>query len=900
VNKFDFSAIPVMFLGISSELDLSALSQFLEDKVKYRIERVPGVAAADVHGARKREIQIKLKLDRLNALKLKPETVQAAIAGENVNSPAGSFKEGQLETLLRIEGEYKKLEEIANTVVAERNETTIKVSDVAIVTQSLPEERFIMRVNGKNGLMLFVRKQSGINTVDVADAVFAEIEKINSDYSQIKILPIFDTSRFIRDSISSVERDALIGAILATAILFLFLSSFRAVMVIATAIPISIIATFALIYFGGLTLNVMTFGGLALGVGLLVDNSIVVLENIYRRMETGDSVKEASLNGAAEVSDAIAASTLTTVAVFLPLVFFTGVAGVLFRQLAAVVSFSLLCSLGAAAALVPVLTSVFFHKDEMPERDFNSKSILITEYIKILKYSLNHRWLVLIFFAIAFGSSIFILPQVGFELLPTSDEGSVRVIFEGQIGAHIDSMKKSLLELETICVKEVPEAKTLYGHVGSTGYRMRGGNEGEIRLNLVNKAERARSSEEIAASLKKATKNVAGVTLRIRADSSSFMKRAMGTEERLVVEIRGHDLEQGMALAKVLVEEIEKIDGITDARSSNEDGRPEIVCSIDRKKASAHGFSYREISDTLNTLLSGATASQFRQGGDEYRIFLRLDEPFREFAEKIGSYSVINKRGDRIFLRSLISVERKKGPIEIERKNQMRIINIDANFQDRTLGEVATDIQNTLNNIAVPKGFELHLGGEVEEQKEAYSELLMGLILSIVLVYMVMASQFESFLAPFIVMFTMPMGIIGVACALVLTHTPFSINAIMGLIMLAGIVVNDAIVLVDAIGKLSNPHRTDPEFKDHKILPLREAIIEAGERRLRPVLMTTFTTCLALVPIAVGLGEGAEIQAPMGRVVIGGLLSATLITLVVIPILYEVAFSIKNRITGKS
>jgi len=896
VNKFDFAAIPVLFLGVASELDLSALSRFLDDKVKYRIERVPGVAAADVRGARKREIQVKLKLDRLNALKIKPETIAAAIASENVNSPAGSVKTGQLETLIRTEGEYKSVTEIADTIVSERNGTTVKVSDVASITRSLPEQRFVMRVNGKTGLMLFIRKQSGVNTVDVADAVMAEVKKINKDYPQIQILPVFDTSRFIRDSIKHVETDALIGAILATAILFLFLSSFKAVMVIATAIPISVIATFALIYFSGLTLNVMTFGGLALGIGLLVDNSIVVLENIFQKMEEGLPVKEASLAGAAEVSDAIAASTMTTVAVFIPLIFFTGLAGILFRQLAAVVSFSLLCSFIAAAALVPVLTSVFFSKTkngtkENYVKDTDSKSqsssLMTREYLHMLVFSLNHRWFVLICFLFIFGASIALLPKVGFELLPSSDEGSVRIKFEGQVGAHIDTMKKILIELESICMKEVDEAKTFYGYVGSTGYRMRGANQGQIRLTLVNKNERTRSSEEIAKALKKATKDIAGVTLRIRADSSTFMRRAMGTEERLNVEIRGHNLDQGMELAKLLIEKLEEIDGITDARSSREDGRPELVCRINRAKASTHGLSYKKVSDTLNTLLSGSTASLFRQSGDEYKIFLRLDEAHRNFIEKISSYSVINSRGERIFLRSLISFEEKRGPIEIERKNQMRIVNVEANFRDRTLGAIASDIKTTLSKIARPKGFELHLGGEVEEQNKAYDELAKGLILSIILVYMVMAAQFESFIAPFIVMFTMPMGIIGVTAALIITHTPFSINAVMGIIMLTGIVVNDAIVLVDAIGK-------------HSHLPLKEAILEAGRRRLRPVLMTTFTTVLALLPIAIGLGEGAEIQAPMGRVVIGGLLSATFITLLVIPVLYELVFSLKHWLVDSS
>jgi len=880
VFKFDFSAFPIVFLGVASELDLSALAQFLEDRVKYRLERVPGVAATDVRGARSRQIQVRLDLYRLQALKVTPEQVMAAIVGENLNAPVGTVREGQREILVRTEGEYRDLREVADTVVVERRGSSVRVRDVGEVTASLEEEKAIVRINGKPGVMLFVNKQSGANTVDVAEAVMAEVERINGDYPQIRITSIVDTSRFIKNAIDQVEHDAVVGGILATAILLFFLNSLSSVLVVATAIPLSIVATFVLIYFYGLTLNVMTFGGLALGVGLLVDNSIVVLENIYRRLELGDTPRTAAIRGAGEVSDAITASTMTTVAVALPLIVCTGIAGVLFRQLAAVVSFSLLCSLVSAAALVPTLAAVLFrHAGGAATEGRRLHGTMVAEYGRALRFSLDNPKFVILLFVLAFAGSLALIPRLGFELMPTVDEGVIRASFEAQVGSHTGTMGRLLGLLETICVDEVHELSTFFGRVGSGGPRISTGNEGELRLTLVPKAERTRSSEQVAEALRTRTELVPGVVMRIRADSGAIAGRlAGGAGERLTVEVRGFELDEGAVLARRVAAAIEGVESITDTKVSREEGQPEMICRIDRAKAASHGLTLRRVSEALETLVGGSTASQFRDRGDEYEIFVRLEEGDRDFVNKLGTYAIITPNGERVFLRSLLTFERRKGPTTIERKDQERVVTVEANFQGRDLGSVAADVRAALGRIAVPKGFEVQLGGEVEQQRKAYTELVVGLVLSVLLVYMVMAAQFESFSAPFVVMFTMPMGVIGVVVILVLSHTPMSINAIMGLIMLAGVIVNDAIVLVDAVLKIrvEEPHLT-----------LDQVLVEAGTRRLRPVLMTTFTTVLALSPIALGWGEGAEIQAPMARVVIGGITSGTFITLVVVPIVFR-------------
>jgi len=892
VFKFDFADFPILFLGVSSELDLSALAQFLEDRVKYRLERVPGVAATDVFGARKKEIQVKLDLERVHALRVTPQQVVTAIAAENINSPAGAVNEGSREILIRTEGEYANVDEIGDTVVVERAEGPVRVRDVGAVSAGLAEERTVVRINGEAGVMLFVRKQAGANTVDVAKAVLEEIVLLNRDYPQIHIRSIMDTSRFIRDAIQNVEHEAIIGAGLALLILLLFLRSIASSLVIATSIPLSVIATFALIYFSGYTLNVMTFGGLALGVGLLVDNSIVVLENIYRRLELGDSPRTAAINGAGEVSDAIAASTLTTIAVFIPLAFFTGLPGVLFRQLAAVVAFSLICSLVAAAALVPTLCALLFRWERPKANNDRTNDRMSDEYERALRFSLSHPRAVMCAFLVLVVGSVALAPRLGFELMPAVDEGIIRVNFDAEVGTHLKAMKTLLARFEGICTQVVPELDTYFGRVGANNYRVTGGNEGRVRLSLVPKTERNSSSEEVAAVLRQVCEQVPGVVTRVRPDSGTLMRVASrgGGGDKLSIEVRGFDLRIGAALAKQVARLVENVPGVTDTEITREEGRPELVCRIDRAKAASHGLSFKRVADELNTFLAGTTATQFRDHGDEYGILIRLEEPDRNFIEKLATFPIITPSGDRVFIRSLLSFERRSGPVTIERLDQQRVNVVQANFADRALGSVATDIRKVIASLPLPKGFEIHLGGEVEEQEKAYAELGVGLLMAILLVYMVMAAQFESFSSPFIIMFTMPMAVIGVVALLLLTHTPISINGFMGIIMLAGIVVNDAIVLVDATIKIRRARGA--------AVPLETVLIEAGRRRLRPVLMTTFTTALALSPIAIGLGEGAEIQSPMARVVIGGLISGTFITLVVVPLVYRSVDRIVTSVFG--
>ncbi len=890
IYKFDISAFPILYYGISSNLNPLDLRQLVEDQVKYRLERVPGVASTNIRGGLTREIHVDLNSVQIKALGLSTDMIIRALRNENLNIPAGLYDKGNSEVLIRTQGEFQSLEEIRNTVITIREGTPIQIKDVATVEDSWEEIRDLSRINGKPGLRFAIYKQSGSNTVQVAEAANEEVARINLDIPQIEMASIFDQSTYIKQSIRNVGISTLTGGILAIIILFLFLRNLSSTAIIATAIPISIIATFGLVYFGGFTLNIMTFGGLALGIGMLVDSSIVVLENIYRYREQGEKPIPSALIGTSEVWSAIVASTLTTLVVFLPVVFIRGMSGIMFQQMAYVVAFSLLCSLLVSTTLVPMLASRFLHFQST--KHYRGESRLHRLYLAsentfkqveqrysgFLDWSLGHRKIVVAATLSLFIVSLILIRYVGVELMPVSDESEVRINLEMAVGTKLEVVDQATLTVEEIVRREVPEMRSMYSRIGGGEHGSSGGHTAQVRLNLVPIKERKRSSEQIANDLRKPLANLPGLTARTRPGTSFLLRLGSSSSELISVEVRGYDLEIAQDLARRVEAVVRNVPGITDTRISREEGSPEQVIRIDRQKAADLGLSVSTIGDALETAVGGSQASNFREGGKEYRILVRLNEEDRRDLDDLLYYSVINNRGEPVILRNVVETIPREGPVRIERKDQERIISIDANYTDRDMGSIIADIREALKTIPVPKDFAILFGGDYEEQQEAFHELLIGLILAIVLVYMVMAGQFESFRDPFIVLFSIPMALIGIVGTMILLNTTFSMQAFIGCIMLAGIVVNNAILLVDYTNHL----------RRHEDMKMMDAIKLSGSRRLRPILMTTLTTVLGLVPLAFGFGEGGETQAPLARVVIGGLLSSTLITLVLIPVVYSI------------
>jgi HAE1 family hydrophobic/amphiphilic exporter-1 len=889
LRKFDLASFPILILGVYSNLDPIQVRSIIDNQVKNRIERIPGVASLDIRGGLDREIHVNLDGEKVKALGLPLDQLLNRLKEENINLPAGTLEQGLLDVTLRTPGVYTSLDELKNTVVAIREGVPIQLREIATVKDAWEKVTRIVRVNGRPGIRLSVNKQSGKNTVEVATGALKEIERINQDIPQLDIVPIINTSDYIRRSISNVGTSILYGGALAVLVLLLFLRNIPSTAIIATTIPISVVATFALMYFGGFTLNLMTLGGLALGIGMLVDNAIVVLENIYRLRESGQDSETAAINGSQEVTAAVIASTLTTLAVFLPLIFVRGMSGIMFKQLAYVVSFSLGCSLVAALTLVPMLASrvrspVIVETGEGSAR--GGKIFQVTgrffaamenRYQMLLRFSLNHRVLVLGSALLVLLASLCLIPLVGVELMPATDESEVRVYAEMAVGTRLDLVNQSFENIEAIVKAEVPEIENTVSYIGGSSWRARGSNAGELRIALKPVSQRKRSSDEIAAALRNELSAIPGVRIRTRAGQGLFLLRmGTGEQDQVQVEVRGHDLEVSDALARRVEEIVANVSGITDAKISRETGTPEELIIVDRQKAADMKLTVSKIANMLQTVLSGTTAGNYREGGNEYPIRVKLEGAEKKDLRDILDLPVTNAEGERVVLRNVVNVRPRRGPVLVERKDQERVVYVMANITGRDMGSILADIRKGLQSLPVPRDFSILFGGDYEEQQKSFHELLMSFILALVLVYMVMASLYESLRDPFVVMFSVPLAAIGVIWMLFLTQTTFNIQSYIGCIMLGGIVVNNAILLVDHINLL---RRRDG-------LPLREAVEEAGRRRLRPILMTAMTTILAMTPLALGIGEGGEAQAPMARALVGGLLSSSLITLVVVPTIY--------------
>lgn len=889
IRKFDMNSMPIIYMGVSSNMNLLDLREVIEDQVQFRLERVNGVASTSLMGGLTREIHVDLKAAKINALGLSPQTIITALRNENVNVPAGTYEQGDSDILIRTQGEFTSIDDIRETVITIKDGVPIRIGDVADVEDSHEEVSSISRLNGKEAMNVAIYKQSGSNTVEVAESVKAEMKKINTDIPQIELFTIMDQSKYIEQSISNVATSAVIGGVLAVLILFLMLRNISSTFIIATAIPISIIATFGLIYFGGFTLNIITFGGLALGLGMLVDCAIVVLENIYRHREQGFTPIDGAIAGASEVTSAVIASTITTIVVFVPVIFIQGMSGIMFQQMAFVVSFSLVCSLFVSLTLIPMLASRFLHYT--PPEHYDGENLihriysmsedgfkwLEKHYSAFLKWALYHRKTVIGVALGLFLVSVFLVRFVGYELMPTGDEGGVSINLEMAIGTKLEPVEEVTKHVEEIVRQKVPEMSTLFSRAGGGGWRTSGSNSSELEIYLVPKEERTRSSEDVANDLRQVLSNIPGVTATIRQMTNFTLRMSSSISDDVSVEVRGNDLDTAQELANRVNDLIKQIPGITDTNISREEGRPEKIVRIDRKKAADMGLTVSTIGETLETAVGGSSASYLREGGDEYTILVRLSEEDRTELSDLLDLTVVNTQGDPVALRNVVTTESEEGPMEIERKDQERTISIRANYTGRDMGSIVSDIRTALRTIPTPKDFSIILGADYEEQQESYKELMTGLILAIVLIYFVLAGQYESFKDPFIVMFSIPMALIGVTGVMILFNTNFSMYAFIGCIMLAGIVVNNAILLVDYTNQLVRIHGME----------LYEAIRLSGSRRLRPIIMTTFTTSLALLPLSLGLGEGGEYQSPMARVVIGGLITSMLITLVLVPVAYS-------------
>ena len=893
IFKADSNAQAIMQLAVEGDFDPVTLREIAQNDLVTRLERVPGVAAVTVNGGLRRQIHIELSKEKITALNLSVDRVVQTLRQENQNTPLGEVSQGDATYLVRSQGEFTNLDDIRNLVVMTRAGVPIYLRDVADVIDSTEDRRQFMRIDGRPGVRMAVNKQTEENTVAVSEGIREEVERINREVPGIRVLVTNDQSIFIQRAIDNVQEHALLGGILVVLIIFAFLRDFRSTLIVSTSIPVSVIGTFALLYFGGFTLNTMTFGGLALGIGMIVDAAIVVLENTHRHLHMGKDRITAAIDGSEEVWTAILTSTLTHIAVFVPLLFLSGFSSILFGQLSYVVMFSLAMSLFVAVTIVPVLCSRWLHTPDEEAKQTGvlgrfyraSEDVLETvdeRYRRALHLALAHRPTVIIGALASIVAAVLIYPLLSSELLPQTDEGEVNVNAELPVGTRVERTEEAMLRLEEMVKQYVPEATTVITSGGGFGGGFGGGgnsNRGQINIRLVSRDERTRTNDQIAQELRRQLSGLPGVIVRANPSGGNFqLFRMLGGgdgDSRLALEIRGEDLDDARRIAQEARAVMETTPGIADVRLGRDEGRPEITIRVDRPKAAMLGMTPQAVTTTIQTNVAGTTAAQFRERGNEYPIIVRLREADREEIADIGDVLLSTPAGQVVPARNLLAVGRDTGPVQIDRKNNERITRVNADIET-SLSDAIAAVQSNLGQIRVPPDFAVGFGAEVEEQARAFQQLLLVLVLAVLLVYAVMASQYESLRDPFIIMFSIPVASIGVVLSLLATGTAFNMQAFIGVIMLAGIVVSNAILLVDYINTL---RRRDG-------MPLREAVEVGGRRRLRPILMTSFATILGLVPMAIGLGEGGELQAPLARVVIGGLMASTMVTLVLVPAVY--------------
>ncbi len=923
ILRFDPANDPILRLYVSGGRDLYQLRYVAEEVLKKDLESTEGVAAINVNGGYEEEIQVQVDEGKLALVGLSIQDVNTKLLRENVNQAGGSLYEEEARYLVRSNNEFVDLSDIADTVMLNHQGRSVKVSDIATVRRGHKKRDVVTRFGGEEAVELALYKEGDANTVQVARAVRGRLGRVEGELPEgIEVVVGIDQSEFIQASIDEVLMNALIGGGIAILVLLFFLKDPRSTLIIGVSIPISVVATFFLMYRTGTTLNVMSLGGLALGVGMLVDNAIVVLEAIFKHQERGLSAVKSAERGASEVGKAVAASTLTTVAVFLPVVFLEGIAAQLFRDMALTVSFSLIASLAVALTLIPMLAAVMGGAENATApvvetsggqvRQFfrfvlvtlpawivfgvrklllllvallgfvakpfmwlfdKALGVVSSAYPNLLKGALAARPVVLAVALLAFAGAMALVPRLGFDLIPNFSQGEFSFLVELPEGTPLEATDRYLADVED-ALDGVDEVASYSGIVGGRGLSLANtGTEGENTGRLqVRMADGTTPEQEAAVAERLRDRLEQSGLSRYKFERPTFFSFRTPIE----VEVYSDALPELHRAASAIRERLEEIPGLVDVKSTAELGNPELQIQFDRNKLARLGLNLGDVAETVRNKVQGEVATRFTEGDREIDIVVRSVDLGRASVDDVQDFIVGQREGIPIYLKSVADVALTEGPSEIRRIGQKRAGIVSGNIDGRDMGAVAADVRRALSGVALPGGVTASLSGQEEERAAAQSSLLMAMGLAIFLVYLVMASQFESFLHPFVIIFTLPLGAIGVVLALALTGRSINIVAMIGAVMLAGIVVNNAIVLVDAV----NQRRRSGMSK-------QEALLAAGRDRLRPILMTSATTIFGLLPMAMGLGEGAELRSPLAITVIGGLALGTLLTLVVIPVVYS-------------
>lgn len=904
VVKFNMAQFPIIFGGITSDMPTQDLMDLIEDEVAPRLERIDGVASVMVYSTDVREILVDIDKTALESRNLSMDQILLALRMENLNLPAGHIVERHSEFLVRTLGEFKTIADIEDTVVGTTlTGLPIYVKDVAEVKDTLKDSRFRARIQGADGVIYMISKRSGANTVTAAKAVKKELAVISKMLPpDVQFFPWMDQSEMIQMVTRQTGKNAMVGGLLAIFFILVFLRDWRPTLTIGLAVPLSVITTFIAMYLAGYTLNLLTIGGLALGVGMLVDNSIVVIENIFRHLEEGADRREAAKRGASEVGMAITASTLTTIAVFFPMIFAKGITGKMTQALALSIAFSLLASLFVALTIVPMVASILFknRKNNNAEGAIKARPEEFGKIRKIYKNLLlktlrRRGWVLLVTLGI-FALSLGLLTFVGMEFMPAQDQDMIILQVKLPVGTSLDETDRVVKVVEAI-VATFPEVESISAQVGSQaeenpsdaggGFSSTGTHEGLLWIGLVGQTERKLSDLEVLEEIRKKLPKMKNV----RFEALDMTQMMMGgATSPIDIKIFGSDLNVLKDIGNTIISQIKDVEGLRDVVHSMAEGKPEYQITVNREEASRLGLMVSQVANAVQTASLGKIATRFREGSDEIDIRVRFNSSYRDSLDDIRNIPIMTPTNQMIRLDQVASISKGEGPIQINRENQARNVSVMANIVGRDLGSVAADIRERLAPIesTLLPGYFIEFGGQYEEMTEAIKIMLGAFALAILLVYMIMASQFESFKYPFIIMFTIPLGFIGVVLALLISGKPIGLPVMIGFVMLAGISVNNGIVMVDYINQLKR-----------RGLEKKEAIIQACSVRLRPVLITALTTIMGMLPMALSVSQGSEMRAPMAITVVGGLVATTFLTLFVIPIIYSYFDRVKFRVKEK-
>ena len=882
VIKMDINAMPIT-IGVKAEnMDLESLNDLLEDNVVNRLERIEGVASVSLSGGITNEVRITVDPVKLAGYGLTTSTLSGLLAAENMNLPSGDLTQGNTTVAVRTIGEFTSVQEINNLPIPTSTGAVIHLSDVARVEQVEADRDSFTYINGEKGILLSVDKQSTANLVKVSQSLKDEIAKLQRDYPELEIDMLSDTSDYIEMSLSNITETALLAAVIAFFVLLLFLKNAVTAGIIAVSIPTSIMATFALMYVTDINMNMISMGGVAIGIGMLVDNSVVVLDSIYQYYERGYTAAESAEIGAKEVSMAIIASTLTTVAVFLPMALIGGTTGAMMKNLSFTIMYALIASVVVALTFVPMACALLLKRETKTfvwknlkflsflDRWEGAIDTLSRKYEKLLKWALRHRKKTVLTVLLVFILSLCSIPLAGMDFMASMDEGVATISVDLPNGTDLDTTEETTLEV-LYRLQDIPEADVVYANVGS-GMLSSGTNSASITMNLVDAKDRKRSTEEVCDDIEKLLADIPGADITVSSSDSAMGSLASAD---VTMNVYGYDAATLVDVEDELIDKLSQVDGLSDVEGSTGDTVPEAKVTIDRAKASQYGITTASVAGALSTAISGSTATQYKLDGTEIDVVIRYDTNSVNYLTDLNNLTVTSAYGTQVPLSDVATITMDESATTIMRENQKNYITISANADNMSTSEAQKLVEKAMADIELPDGCTYQFSGMMEKMNDTFRSLEIAMVVAVLLVYMIMASQFESLRYPFIVMFSMPLAITGAIIGLLITGNTITMPAMMGFVMLVGMVVNNGIVLVDYTNQLMD-----------RGMNCYDALTSAGPRRLRPILMTTLTTVLGMVPMALATSEGSEMMQALAITVIFGLTLSTVVTLIFIPVLY--------------